>query len=152
MTKTRSSPSRSEAKAISSPSGDQAGDQSLAGFRVRFTAPEPSGATTEISSSTLTPARRVAVGDVRAVGRPVGVELSARRLDERPPAGAVRADDEEVVLVGHDEHACRLRLRAAAAGGGEQRDQADTGERETGPPHMRVYTCAGPGVPASTAV
>jgi hypothetical protein len=46
MTKIRSSPSRSEAKAIRAPSGDQAGDQSFAGSRVRFRPAEPSAATT----------------------------------------------------------------------------------------------------------
>ena len=42
MTKIRSSPSRSEANAICSPSGDQAGDQSFAGLAVRLRAPDPS--------------------------------------------------------------------------------------------------------------
>src|SRR5215210_2257183 len=50
-----SAPDRVEAKAMLVPSGDQAGDQSLALLRVRLAACEPSAFITQISSSRLMP-------------------------------------------------------------------------------------------------
>src|SRR5215212_8497923 len=50
-----SAPDRVEANAMLVPSGDHAGDHSLALLRVRFAACEPSASITQISSSRLMP-------------------------------------------------------------------------------------------------
>src|SRR3954463_11705118 len=68
-----SAPDRVEAKAMLLPSGDQAGDQSLALLRVRFAACEPSTLITQISSSRLMPC----LESRYAIRRPSGEKLGS---------------------------------------------------------------------------
>src|SRR3954452_22665385 len=68
-----SAPDRVEANAMLVPSGDHAGDQSLALLRVRFAACEPSASITQISSSRLMPC----LGSRYAIRRPSGEKLGS---------------------------------------------------------------------------
>src|SRR5215213_2194753 len=87
-------PARVEAKAMLLPSGDQAGDQSLALLRVRFAACEPSALIAQISSSRLMPC----LESRYAIRRPSGEKLGSncgpavevRRRSREPSAAARR--------------------------------------------------------------
>src|SRR5215210_9332421 len=89
-----SAPDRVEANAMLVPSGDQAGDQSLALLRVRFAACEPSAFITQISSSRLMPC----LESRYAIRRPSGEKLGSncgpavevRRRSLEPSAAARR--------------------------------------------------------------